>query len=306
LSDLAAYFDAPILDPPAIEPFNQGFPFLTGLIPKDLAGCPAYRLVAKLGPPELAQEIVAFGCLWINDRPKSDPFWPLEPGLKFRLNWPRYGPKRFYEVDPQRIVFEDADILVYDKESGRPAQSVPHDNHNNVQAGFERLTKTTMRLAHRLDAGSSGLLMMAKNATAAARLGQAFSAGRVEKLYLALTPGEKPSWSEKTISAAIAKAGPHYVARAEGPGKPAQTIIKPLKAQDGQILWAARPLTGRTHQIRLHLAWAGYPIFGDNFYGGQPFPRLALRAVGLRVMSHNGGEILSLKPKEPELEGIWP
>jgi 23S rRNA-/tRNA-specific pseudouridylate synthase len=303
---LASFFDAPIPDPPEMEPFNRFFPFVTGQTPKDLAGQPAHRLVAKLGSPEWAREMVAFGCLWMMDKPQPDPDGPLEAGARFRVNWPRYGPKRFYEADPKRIVFEDPDILIYDKESGRPAQSVPHDNYNNAQAALERLRNMPMRLAHRLDVGTSGFLIMAKNAPTASRLGQAFSQGRVSKLYLALTLGEKPDWVEKTVTAYVAKSGQHYVARAEGPGKLAKTILRVIKAQDGQILWAARPLTGRTHQIRLHLDLQGYPILGDNFYGGAAFSRLALRAAGLRVTERDGRDWFAIGPLEPELQGLWP
>jgi 23S rRNA pseudouridine1911/1915/1917 synthase len=272
-----------------------------------LAGEPTWRLVAKLGPlsPEEARDLVDFGSLWLQDRPQPDPAKPLETGQKFRLSWPRYGPNRFYQADPGRIVFQDETALVYNKESGRPAQSVPHDNYNNAQAALERLTGQVLRLPHRLDAGTSGLLLVARSSAAAGILGQAFSAGRVRKLYLALTQGPPPLWSEKTVRACVAKAGQHYVARATGPGKPAQTILRVIATQGGLVLWAAEPLTGRTHQIRLHLAFEGYPILGDTFYGGGPYPRLALRAAGLRFKLPSTKEILTLSPPEEELRSWW-
>lgn len=288
--------------------FDRRPPFVAGLVPKALEGQPAWRLVERLGPFEadLARDLIEFGAFWVNGRPQPDPERALGQGQKFRVNWPRYGLERFYEPDPQRIVYQDEDVLVYDKESGLPSQAVPHDNYNNVVAGLGRLTGLELRLPHRLDLGTSGLLLLAKNKEAASLLSQDFSRGQVEKLYLALTPGEVPDWAEKTIVACVARAGRSYVVRAEGPGKPATTLLKVVAAMGGRILWAARPATGRTHQIRLHLAFAGYPILGDDFYGGEPYARLALRALAFRFRRPGSREFLSLGPKEEELKELWP
>ena len=262
------------------------------------------ELVARLTrqAPSEAETLVAFGCLWLDDRPSLDPAQSLAGHQQFRFNPPAYGPVRFYEADPGRIVHEDNDLLVYHKEAGRPSQAVPYDAHNNVLAALGRLLArrggpSRLWLPHRLDAETSGLLLLAKNQAAAGVLGRAFQAGQVAKAYLALGLGSRPERESFQVEAAIAKEGARYVVRAEGPGRPARTKFTVLEEgpfEDGgpemrEALFLAEPLTGRTHQIRLHLAWAGWPIRGDRFYGraeeeeARPAPRLMLAAVGLSL-----------------------
>jgi 23S rRNA pseudouridine1911/1915/1917 synthase len=245
---------------------------------------------------------VAFGCLWLDDRPCLDPARPLAGHRNFRFNPPAYGPARFYEADPGRIVHEDDDLLVYHKEAGRPSQAVPYDAHNNVLAALGRLLAkrggpARLWLPHRLDAETSGLLLLAKNQSAAGILGRSFQAGLVGKAYLALGLGPRPEREAFQVEAAIAKEGPRYVARAGGPGRAARTNFTVLAQRAfeaggpemNEVLFRAEPLTGRTHQIRLHLAWAGWPIRGDRFYGraeeeaARPAPRLMLAATSLSL-----------------------
>ena len=249
-------------------------------------------------PPAEAEALVAFGCLWLDDRPCLDPGRSLRGCRYFRFNPPAYGPVRFYEADPARIVYEDDDLLVYHKEAGRPSQGVPHDAHNNVLAALERLLArrggpaARLWLPHRLDADTSGLLLLAKTRAAAGAVGRAFQAGRVDKRYLALGLGPRPKRTDFQIDAPLAKEGSRYLVRPHGPGLAARTDLNVLEnraeaAGLEEVLFLARPRTGRTHQIRLHLAWAGWPLRGDRFYGRteiereRPAGRLMLAAVGL-------------------------
>jgi RluA family pseudouridine synthase len=184
-------------------------------------------------------------------------------------------------VDPKRIVFEDNDLLVYDKEAGRPSQAVPHDAYNNIHSSLTRLRGITLRLPHRLDAGTSGLLIIAKNLKAAGAMGKAFQKGEVKKRYLALATGVKPTWDSRRVDAPLAKSQGRLVVRENGPGLSATTDFTLLAWDSGCGLFLAEPLTGRTHQIRLHLSFLGYPIKGDTFYGGEPASRLMLKAAGI-------------------------
>ena len=300
-------FDSPCPDPIPEHPFR---PFadnwLSGPVPPQWAEETATDLTRRLTrvTPEEAKKLVSFGALWLDDRPCLEPYRTLDGHSTFRINPPIYGPCKFYEVDPKRVVFEDSDLIIYNKESGRPSQGVPHDAYNNVLAGVGRLLQQhkdsryydkslpPLWLLHRLDADTSGLLMMAKNKVAAGTMGRAFQEGRVEKEYLCLGLGPEPQEKEFSVQASIAKEGRRYIATLTSPGLAAHTIFS-WKGRDSSLetnglerhIFRARPLTGRTHQIRLHLAHAGWPISGDRFYGSpneNPLAeRLMLAAVSL-------------------------
>ena len=303
MNNIDKIFDKPWPAPTPEKPF-QPFPeaYITGPVPAHFQDRTVLQLAAALFkiPTELAGELVEFGSVWLDDRPCFTPNRALAGGHTFRLNPPVYGPVKFYEADPERIVYEDRDILIYNKESGRPSQAVPHDAYNNILAACGRLLtvrgdRPDLWLLHRLDADTSGLLMMAKNKTAAGVLGKAFQTGQVAKEYLCLGVGPQPEKSDFEVDAHIAKDGRRYVVRPGGPGLKARTSFSVLEADDfvanqpgwKKVLFLAKPLTGRTHQIRLHLAWAGWPIAGDRFYGrpedeaASPNYRLMLASAGL-------------------------
>ena len=293
-----------IFDPPLPAPVPESTflpfaePYVAGPVPAHLKGHDLTRLVSLLTrlPENKAAAMVEFGSAWLDGRPCLDPARPLAGHSSFRLNPPAYGPVRFYEADPARIVFEDRDLLIYNKESGRPSQTVPHDAHNNVLAALERLLaargepSSRLWLSHRLDADTSGLLLMTKNKEAAGFMGKAFQEGRVSKAYFCQGLGKRPEQSRFTVDAPIAKEGRRYVVKPRGPGLESRTDFTVLDLREAgrwqQVLFLASPLTGRTHQVRLHLAWAGWPIAGDKFYGRQdegiaPAPRLMLVSARL-------------------------
>jgi RluA family pseudouridine synthase len=220
-------------------------------------------------------------------------------GSEFRINLPSYKPRIYYEIEPQRLIFADNDLLVYDKESGPPTVPVPHDQKNNLLAALERHTGLTLRAPHRLDAASSGLVIMAANRLAASRLSRGFMEKKIEKRYLALSVGPKPGFEKKEVDAVIYKTGSVYKAAESGPGYPSQTVVTFLGEYGDKLLFLCEPLTGRTHQIRLHLAYLGYPIVGDKLYGGADAPRLALKASGLSFKHPGTGQSMTFG-------GPWP
>jgi RluA family pseudouridine synthase len=238
---------------------------------------------------EDAAELVRFGCLWLNRAQMADPEERLPGSGFFRLNFPAYGPQKFYEASPGRVAYEDGEVLVYNKESGRPSLPVPYDSHNNAQAALIRLFGRPLWLIHRLDMGTSGLLLFAKTRRAAGFLGKSFARGAVKKRYLALSAGPPPEWRERDVSAPIAKVQNRFTVRVNGPGLSARTRFRVLAAKGGLVLFLAIPYTGRTHQIRLHLSLLEYPVIGDPFYGGGPGERLMLRASGLSF-GHPSGQ----------------
>ena len=283
LDSLEGLFDDPCFEPPpGPPPFGAGDHVQKGSISGPFAGKMAFELVMALAnaDKDLAIELVEFGSLWLDNRVMEDPSRILSPGF-FRLNMPPHRPRVFYEIDPARIVHSDSDVIVYDKEAGRPSQGVPHDARNNVLAAMERRTGLALRLIHRLDAPTSGLLMIAATKLAASRVGDDLRRRKVRKRYLAMSQGEPPAWRETEVDAPIGKEGSRYLVTEEGKGLSAKTKLTLLARSGEKLLFMAEPLTGRTHQIRLHMAFLGYPVSGDKFYGGAPDLRLMLRASGL-------------------------
>ncbi len=300
-----AIFDPPVGPPLPSWSFKSCLKrYLEGPIPPHLRGLTTASLIMYLlkNSEAEAETLVTFGALWLDDRPCLNPNQVLSSYRYFRFNPPAYGPVRFYEADPNRIIYEDDELLAYNKESGRPSQGVPYDAYNNVLAAVKRLlaargdgSSSELWLSHRLDADTSGLILMARTRSAAGALGRAFQERRVGKRYLALGLGRLPPEKAFRVSVPVAKDGRNYLVRPEGPGLSAVTDFTVRKwvdfpeAGEGvkKIFFLAEPHTGRTHQIRLHLAWSGWPIYGDRFYGRMeieaalPTPRLMLASVGL-------------------------
>ena len=192
------------------------------------------------------------------------------------------------------VIYEDAAVLAFNKPSGLPVQSRGNRARclDELLWAFARSNGKRPRLVHRIDAGTSGLVIAAKTKPAAAFLSSAFEARRVAKRYLALVSGTLPQTDTGTVDAALLKL--------QQPDRPARSIISPPDTNDAlaaQTRWAvlarvepyalieARPETGRMHQIRVHLAALGCPILGDDLYGAgaQTAPRLMLHAAGLEI-----------------------
>jgi 23S rRNA pseudouridine1911/1915/1917 synthase len=165
---------------------------------------------------------------------------------------------------PVCVLFEDDRWLVVNK----PAGAAVNPSETSARASVvELFTDREARVVHRLDRETTGVLVLAKGAQAAAELSAAFAERRVDKTYLAVVEGDG---LEGRIDARIGRDKRRPRARAVRPdGQAAQTAVRTLGATGGGLaLLEARPLTGRTHQIRVHLAARGQPIFGDTLYGG--------------------------------------
>jgi 23S rRNA pseudouridine1911/1915/1917 synthase len=212
----------------------------------------------------------------------------------------------FYEADGAHIVHEDDWLLLYAKESGIPTQGIFCDNYNNLYAALLRLLKkrgtaSYLGLHHRLDLETSGVVLFTKNKQANRSIHFQFKNRAIDKQYLVLVVGN-PSFAELEFSAAIAKKDGRYVCNPEIAGKPAQTFFEKLHDFQGYSLLRARPATGRTHQIRLHLAALGHPALGDSLYGGGSglCARTMLHAESLRLTHPKSRKELQVRAPVPE------
>ncbi len=267
--------------------------------------CLASRLKVS---PEEASDLIDFGSVQVNGHRERKPARILEGGEEIAVYWPWTGVRRHYEIDPRRIVFQDSCLLAYDKEAGIPSQQTPSDAYNNVFAAAYRYREKLggkdpyVALHHRLDRETSGILLLALDREVNRHLGNAFRDRRVVKDYAAWVSGTpaRDSWVSREP---IGRKGGRYRTVPPGEGKPAETLFWVLSRRENGSLVRARPVTGRTHQIRLHLEAAGHPILGDRLYGGPPEKRLFLHAWCLQLRHPVSGSPLVLPAAVPP---DWP
>jgi 23S rRNA pseudouridine1911/1915/1917 synthase len=208
---------------------------------------------------------------------------------------------------PPPILHEDAEVLAIDKPTGMasaPTRDGAAGTARDLVTEALRARKrgpARLWVVHRLDAATSGVLVFAKTRAAAAALSAAFAEGRVEKEYLARVGGV-PGEAHGTIELAITTTGRR--ARVDPGGRRARTDweVVASDASDANhsgeangTLVRLRPHTGRTHQLRVHLAAIGHPILGDRTYGGLPALRLMLHAERLVVPHPRTGAPLELR-----------
>ena len=177
----------------------------------------------------------------------------------------------------ERTLYEDAHLVVLDKPAGLAVQGGTGTRHHldGMLMALEAETGKRWRLVHRLDRDTSGVIVIAKTRDVSARLGKAFQSRSVQKTYWCLTCGV-PKPPQGTIDLPLIKsAGPEgermRAARQDEPGADkAITRFNVLDRVGDRFAWVtAKPVTGRQHQIRAHLAAIGTPIAGDDKYSGD-------------------------------------
>ena len=205
-------------------------------------------------------------------------------------------------VGPPRVVFADADLVVVDKPSGMP--SVPARTSDDPPAVAALLHSAWGKLeaVHRLDRDTSGLLVLARTPAARAAVGRAFESRRVAKRYLALVAGRPPA-AAGIVHLPLADDRTRPPAKRVDPilGRRATTRWRVIADGDDGARWTLvelEPVTGRSHQLRVHLAWLGCPIRGDRLYGPRglaPAGPLALHAAALELPHPADGRPLRLE-----------
>lgn len=203
------------------------------------------------------------------------------------------------------ILHLDEDLLVIDKPAGLRSTpdgwdpALPH-LRSVLEPAYGRLW-----LVHRLDKDASGVMVLARNAAAHRALSGQWERREVEKVYHALVRGE-PAWQKRTVEAPLrANVGRRKRTVVHPQGRPAQTAVRVIRRLAGYALLEARPVTGRRHQVRVHLYHLGFPIVADPLYGpgpqpGDPIARLALHARRLAFRHPRTGETLRFTAPHPE------
>lgn len=199
------------------------------------------------------------------------------------------------DAEPIPILYEDRSVMAIDKPRGWMLVPFSWQKTNrNLQAALTSSIAAGdfwarsrglkfLRFVHRLDAETTGILLLAKSQGAMDAYGQLFESRRMEKLYLAVVQGrpEQPEWTCR-FKLRPDPAVPGRMKADSRQGKDAETRFRLVQTRETTALVEACPLTGRTHQIRVHLAESRFPVVGDEIYGRRgDRAELGLRAVRL-------------------------
>jgi 23S rRNA pseudouridine1911/1915/1917 synthase len=224
-----------------------------------------------------AQRLIEQGHVIVNGSTARSAY-KITGGDQILITIPPPPPSALSPEDiPLKILYEDNDVIVVDKPAGLTVHPAPgHPEHTLANAILSHLpeipdTGEWQRpgIVHRLDKDTSGLIIIAKNNLAHRKLTEQFKARTVKKIYLTLVKG-KVTPNRGTIEAPIGRDRGHREKMAiadRSHGREARTKYRVLKHIGNYSLLEALPETGRTHQIRVHLAAIGYPVIGDKVYG---------------------------------------
>ncbi len=195
------------------------------------------------------------------------------------------------------VAFENDSLVIYNKPAGMPVHpSILHRNDTLGNCFSAMYPGLTFRPVHRLDMYTSGLCMVAKDAHAASCL-----QGSFRKLYYAAVQGMIPESGE--INAPIARMQDSIITRCvREDGKAALTKFRRIASNDKYSLAEVIPVTGRTHQIRVHFAYKGHPLAGDDFYGGDlsDISRPALHCGEMTFTDPVSGQDITVRSALPE------
>ncbi|PTX44568.1 tRNA pseudouridine65 synthase/23S rRNA pseudouridine1911/1915/1917 synthase [Christiangramia gaetbulicola] len=199
------------------------------------------------------------GLLLIDGQKASTADW-IKEGQKIDLLQPEFPMKKIFKLDLE-VLFEDEHIAVVHKPAGFPTsgnffKTIENALPHNLSRSKEIDALPYPLPAHRLDNPTAGILLCAKTRNSLIKLQQDFAEKKIAKIYFALVHGKLEN--DLNLDSEIEE-------------KPATTLVKPQKFfkifNDSYTLVEAKPLTGKTHQIRIHLSRNGHPIVGDKIYG---------------------------------------
>ncbi|MES2206175.1 MAG: RluA family pseudouridine synthase [Pseudomonadota bacterium] len=272
----------------------------------------------KSAPKGLCFRLLRTGQIRVNGK-RAKPDYRLAAGDELRL------PPVSVEAPPDssrverwipECLFEDDTMMVVNKPEGLAVHG-----GSGIEFGLiERLRRTYpefkhLELVHRIDRDTSGILLVAKKRQALVKLHEMLREHKVRKVYLAGVQGYWPEGERKRIELPLFKyvlaSGERRVKVDKQQGQPSSTVVEGIEAWPEFSLLRAEPLTGRTHQIRVHLASTGYPIGGDDKYAPdawnaqlakQGLKRMFLHAWKLSLRHPISGAPLELEaPLPPEL-----
>lgn len=230
------------------------------------------RSLAVLSEEELAT-VIAMGGAYLGKRRCKSPDRIVRTGQSVSLFFRRPIVMEPVAFDPAWILADHDAYLVAAKPSGVPTQGTRDADYHCFYELLKSHCSGYLGLHHRLDQETSGLLLFSRDRCVNADMARLFRERRISKTYLALCRG---TWSESSndqrIDAALTRVTTDQGSfqRVLASGRSAQTLVSRIASDGDTHLVAAQPITGRTHQIRVHLAHIQLPVLGDLRYGGAP------------------------------------
>lgn len=218
-------------------------------------------------------------------------------------------PANSREELPVPLLYRDAMMLVIDKPAGLPSHRGPQAKRRTIPVLTDHLDALRFGLprrpeaAHRLDKDTSGCLVLGRHPRAMAELNQLFRDGRIDKSYWAIVEGG-PKDDGGLIDLALGKRSPErgWWMKVDPAGLASQTRYR-VRGRDAGLTWLElEPLTGRTHQLRVHCAASGWPMLGDEIYGTAPRdggPGLQLHARAVTVPLYRKREPIHVEAPPP-------
>jgi RluA family pseudouridine synthase len=270
---------------------------------------------ARVGDDDRFASVLHHGGIHVSGRPLFAECAPPEIPAR---SWIRC---HVFEREPEAVPFgaadvlhEDADVVAVRKPAWLCMQGTRASQRISLESALRELFREPgLRAAHRLDRQTSGVALFARNARAARELASAFAGQRVAKRYLALVAPAPPAPSFEIAAALVRVAHPsrpRFGVATYGGGRSSLSRFRTLRGLGDRALLLAEPVTGRTHQLRVHLAAAGCPVVGDDLYGPAPAPgapwtapRVQLHAWQLELPALGASGPLALEaPPPPDFE----
>lgn len=297
-------------------------------IPPADDGRPLRAVVADALAGELdADLLIARGGLWVDGARVRDPDAAARDGAELAIMRPLSGMYPDIVVTADQFIYEDDDLLALDKPRGVYVDSTPWDAEGNLHAALDRFLAARdgapprTHLAHRLDRDTTGVLLVTKNPAVNPAIQRGFVRGKIHKEYLGLCAGA-PAEDAFEITTGHGRTA-HGLFRVYPAEQIGQLLLNGSRVKEMRTRFAverrlgggsatllrAFPLTGRTHQIRLHLAYLGHPLLGDAKYGGpaewhgRTLSYHLLHAERLELPHPRSGYPLELRALAPEWTG---
>jgi 23S rRNA pseudouridine1911/1915/1917 synthase len=284
-------------------------------IPAELRGRPLDEVVRRLYEVSWGQARgwIETGKIWIDGKAVRDTRAPVAgASLELKMNAPRKAASDLpaSAFGRARMVHVDSQIVVVDKPPGM--STVPFDERESgtlIDRVCLELGARKLEVVHRIDKETSGLLVFARTVDAAHKLAQQFRAHDVHRRYVALARGRVEEGTIRSVLLKDRGDGLRGSARpgfrvAPGEGKEATTHVRVVEELNAATWIECRLETGRTHQIRIHLAESGHPLLGERVYGPtgarDDVPRLMLHATELGFVHPSTGARVSWKLEPPE------